>query len=146
GPVAWIIVALLSVPFALWGINSYFQGSGARGAKIAKVGDQTITDRQLQRAYNKRFRRLRQMMGKRFDPDTINPQALRVQVLQSLIQRSLLIQYAHAKGYQVSDSSVLAYLKRMPAFQQNGSFSSDRYRQILKRIGLQPAAYESQIR
>src|SRR5690625_2954379 len=106
GPVAWIIVALLSVPFALWGINSYFQGSGAKGDEIAKVGGQTITDFQLQRAYNKRFRRLRQVMGKRFDPDMVHPKAMRAQVLQSLIQRSLLLQYAHDKGYRISDSSV----------------------------------------
>lgn len=146
GPVAWIIVALLSVPFALWGINSYFQGGSGGGDSVAKVGGQSITKYQLQRAYNQRFRRLRQMMGQHFDPDIIKPQVLRIQALQSLIQRSLLVQYAQDHGYRVSDRSVLAHLKQTPAFQENGTFSSKRYRQVLKRSGMQPAQYEARIR
>jgi peptidyl-prolyl cis-trans isomerase D len=145
GPVAWFIIALICVPFALWGINSYFEGGGGSN-DVAKVGGQTISDTQLQRAYNNRFRQLQQMMGKQFDPDTIKPQVLRKQVLHSMIQRSLLIQYANEQGYRVTDGEVLAYLQQMPVFQENGKFSPQKYHQLLQQNGMQAQAFEDQIR
>lgn len=145
GPIAWFIIALLVVPFALWGINSYFQGGGG-GNDVAKVGGQTISNMQLQQAYSNRYRRLKELLGKNFNPDMIKPKALRKEVLQSLIQRSLLVQYANQQGYRVTNQQVLGYLEQIPAFQDNGKFSPQTYRQVLKQHGMQPATFEGEIR
>lgn len=145
GPIAWFIIALLVVPFALWGINSYFQGGGGSN-KVAKVGSQTISNVELQRAYNQRYQRLRQILGSHFNPDMINMKAFRHEVLQSMIQRSLLLQYAQKQGYTVTDQAVLNYLEQIPAFQKNGQFSKKKYRQVLQQHGMQPENFENEIR
>jgi hypothetical protein len=45
GWVAWAIVILISIPFALWGIQSYL-GVGGEPV-VAKVGGTEITERQF---------------------------------------------------------------------------------------------------
>lgn len=144
GPVAWFIVALISVPFALWGINSYFGGTAQ--ADVAKVGDQTISQRQFQTAYEQRFRQLQTMLGDQFDPDKINPAQFRRGVLQGLIEQALLTQHAVNAGYRIGDDQVLDYLMTIPAFQDNGRFSSDTYRNILQRQGMTAQSFEASVR
>ena len=69
GPFAWIVVAIITVPFAFFGIETFRSGGG--DATVAKVGDEKITQRELQVGYEQRYQRLQQMMGESFDPSLI---------------------------------------------------------------------------
>lgn len=144
GPIAYVIVGLITLVFAVWGIGSYFTPSA--NPVIASVGDVDITKYQLQQAYNQRYRQLRTLMGEAFDPDTINPQQLRRSILQRLIRRAVLDQYALNAGYRVTDTALLRRLKSNPRFQVNGQFSTERYHALLSRNGIQAAAYEARLR
>ena len=55
GWVAWLIIGLLIVPFALWGISEYFTGGAA--ANVAEVNDADITLNDYQRAYQQQQNR-----------------------------------------------------------------------------------------
>ena len=48
GWIAWAIVILISIPFALWGIQEYL-GVGSEPL-IAKVNDREITEREVETA------------------------------------------------------------------------------------------------
>jgi len=48
--VAWVIVGLLIIPFALWGINSYFDGGGS--AVIADIDGTEIHYRSISALYS----------------------------------------------------------------------------------------------
>lgn len=144
GPVVWFIVGLLIVGFSLWGIESYF--TTPPNPKLAEVGDVEITRAELQRAYDQRYQRLQALMGDNFRHDMIEPAAFRRSVLDELVQAALLKQYVSNRRYGVSDAQVFEYLKTVPAFQVDGSFSPEVYRTALAREGIGLAAFEDDLR
>lgn len=144
GPVAYVVVALIALVFGVWGIGSYFTPSS--DPVVASVGGTNITHNQLQQAFNQRYARLRQMMGKNFDPSMVPPDKLRHAVLQSMISEAVLDQYATTAGYTVTSANLLAELRSDPQFQKNGQFSAKRYRALLAQAGIAPARYEASLR
>jgi peptidyl-prolyl cis-trans isomerase D len=144
GPIAWLVLGLLIVGFSLWGIESYF--TTPPNPKLAEVGDVEITRAELQRAYELRYQRLQALLGENFSHDMVDPNVFRRNVLDELIQAALLEQYADSQRYGVSDAQVLQYLKTIPAFQVDGSFSPEAYRAALAHEGIKAAAFEDNLR
>jgi peptidyl-prolyl cis-trans isomerase D len=144
GPIVWVIVALIAIPFAFWGVES-FQTSGG-DPTVAKVGDQKITEAQLQAAYDQRMRQLQQMLGESFRADMIEPQRFREGVLQEMIQETTLRQHAKGAGYTATDAALLTTLNTIPAFQKDGKFSAEAYKEALARQGMTPQSFEAQLR
>ncbi len=144
GPLAYAVVALISLVFGVWGIGSYFTDSP--NPVIAQVGDTEITKYELQQAYDQRYQRLQQLMGENFDHDLIEPESFRRDVLNGLIQQAALSQYASEQGYRITDQGLLQALRDDRRFQVDGEFSSERYRALLSQARIAPGAYESNLR
>ncbi len=135
-----IILALIIGPFALWGINSYFSASG--NTSVAKVNGKEISPQDFQQAYQERYQQLQQMFGAAFQPGMINEKQLRNEVLQQLINETLLDQEVGKRHYGVSDAQLVAAVQQIPAFQVDGKFSSRVYRSTLANVGMTPALFE----
>lgn len=144
GPLAYVVVAVITLVFGVWGIGSYFTPSA--DPVVASVGGTDITRNQLQRAYDQRYQRLRQVMGDNFDPSVISSEQLRRTVLQSMINNEVLDQYAQNAGYRVTDAALLVAIRSNPQFQAEGEFSAQRYRGLLAQAGIAPAQYEASLR
>lgn len=144
GPIVWFIIGLLIVGFSLWGIESYF--TTPPNPKLAEVGEVEITRAELQRAYDQRYQRLQSLLGENFRHDLIDSKAFRRDVLDELVQGALLEQYVEDQHYGVSDAQILSYLKNVPAFQVDGSFSAEAYRAALTREGMKASYFEQQVR
>ncbi|HEU0198045.1 MAG TPA: SurA N-terminal domain-containing protein [Nevskiaceae bacterium] len=145
GPVVWGIVGLLCLVFAVWGIGaSPIFGGGS--STLAKVGGVKITQDAYQQAYNRSYQQLLQMMGDNFNPNQIDQAKFRAGVLNDMIDRTLLQQYAQHVGYITTDGAVYDYLSQIPDFQKDGHFSADAYRAALARSGMAADQFESQIR
>lgn len=144
GPIVWAIIALIAIPFAFVGIDS-FQGGGT-DPTVAKVGDQKITSSQVEAAYQQRLQRLQQMLGENFRSDMIEPDAFRSGVVNEMIQETALQQHATENGYAASDAAILTAIQSIPAFQKDGQFSSEQYRQMLAMQGMKPEGFERQMR
>lgn len=140
GWIAWAIVILLIIPFALWGINEYF-GSGGN-LVVAMVNGEEISQQSHQREFYMQRDRMRQMLGEQFDPSTFDEQ-LKKQALTKLINREVLIQTAEDNGYRVSEDLVVQVIQSNEAFQIDGKFSKDVYTQLLRENNLSPAEYET---
>jgi peptidyl-prolyl cis-trans isomerase D len=144
GVFAWIIVILITIPFALWGIHQYFGGGAS--TTVAKVNGVDISQQQIQFAYLQRRERLQQMLGDNFDPKLFSEKRLKQQVLQQLIAREALVQAVTKAGFRVGDALLGAEIRAMPAFQEKGGFSADRYNRALQAQGMRPAMFEAQMR
>jgi len=144
GWIAYAIVGLISIPFVLWGIGEYFRGGS--DAPMATVNGQDISPRTFDQAYNQERQRLAQAFGGTVPPDMLEGLGLKRQVLDGLILREVLRQYAHEQGLRVSDAELAAVLRGVPAFQENGVFSQARYEQVLSLQGQTPLSFEHEVR
>jgi len=120
----FVLVPVLILLFALWGIGNYLGGSFSQ-SQVAKVNDQAISISAFSTLYQS-------MQNANPHQDT---KALKLQVLQSLISKAILSQGLHQLGFAISDTALDQIIYQIPAFQQNGQFSMDRYQAFLKNIG-----------
>lgn len=141
---AWVIVLFLCVPFAFWGINQYFDPVARDAA--ATVNGEEIASFQVEQAFQQRYQQLIEAFGDQLPPGLINERALRREELNQLIVQELLRQKMQEQGYRAGDDQVRETIRSVPAFQENGRFSPERYRQALMMSGRSPAAFEALIR
>lgn len=144
GPIVWFVVGLIAIPFAFWGIDSFNTGGG--DPVVVKVGDQKITQGQFRQSYEQRYQQYRSLLGESFRADLFDENRFRELTLEDMIQESAMRQYALGEGYRASDATMRDFLVSVPAFQKDGRFSADTYRELLQRQGLNPEGYEAQLR
>ncbi|QHS09218.1 SurA N-terminal domain-containing protein [Sinimarinibacterium sp. NLF-5-8] len=144
GLIAGFVVALVSVPFAFWGIDSFNSGGG--DPVVAKVGDQKIHDSQFRQQYDQRYQQLVQLMGDNFRADLLDKNRLREAVLRDMTQESMLRQYTQKRGFYADDATLFDALSNEPAFQRDGRFDPEAYRDALMRVGFSSERYEAQLR
>ena len=145
GWLAKVILALIIVTFALFGVDSYMSGDKS-GGKVAEVGDVGISREELAREIQAQSDRMREALGPAFDPAVTEKADFRKQVLDSLIERKALLQEAQKLKFLAPDAYVASVLGQIPAFQQDGTFSQKRYEAVLRQNGRTPAQFENELR
>lgn len=144
GPFVWFIVGIIVIPFAFFGIETLRTGGG--DPTVAKVGDQKITQSQFRAGYDQRLQQLQQLMGENFRPEMLDQERFRQNVLEDMVQESLMRQHVRKAGYRAGDGELFAALAAIPAFQQDGKFSAETYRSRLAQQGYTPSRFEAQLR
>lgn len=140
GWIASVIIGLLAVTFALWGIQSYIGGSAGPG-KVAKVNGKEITTGELDAAYG-RLRQNLQARSQNSQPLNEAAQvALKQQALQQLITMQVLSSAAKKKGYFIGATQLDNFILQMPAFQEQGNFSPQKFQQTLNILGYAPEQF-----
>ncbi len=132
---AKIILALIAIPFALWGVDSYLKDAG-NSVAVATVGDRDITRQE----FDQELRQLREQ-GRNTDA----PQ-LRQAVLTALVNRSLELQQVEKAGLRVPDALVGELIRGAPMFLDNGQFSNPRYQEWLRQQNLSAPVFERRFR
>ncbi len=139
------IFVIVIPPFAFFGIDSYFQGSGDGGI-VGTVGDYRISQAEFAQALSERQDMLRNMSGGRLDPALLDSQELRLSVMENLVQQQLLVQRAVRTGLAVSDQQIQEIVANVDAFKEDGKFSYARYEELLRAQGLTPIGFEQRVR
>jgi len=140
-----VFLALICLPFALWGVDSYVHSGGA-GEDPASVGGTKITSQQFQQAWREQLDRMRQQIGADFKPEAMNTPEARLALLNSLIDQRLLLLEANQARLGISDEALRSFIARIPALQENGAFSMARYEAALRAQGLSQPQFEAQLR
>ena len=141
---AYTIIGLLIIPFAVWGINYYFEGGGPMDAAI--VGDSTISVPEFQRTYQQQRQRMQAMFGGNADLALLDGPRLKQQVLQQLIEERVLTQLAREQGLRIGDRQLHDAIVTLPVFQQNGRFDKELYDRWLRNQGYVAATFEESFR
>ena len=153
GWVLWVMIGIICVPFAFWGIQSI--GGGGGDPVIAKVGGwfgglvgaERITESQLRVQYERRYQQLQAMMGENFRADQVNPKTFRDIVLRDMIEQITLRQFSDKAGYAAPDAALIEAIRGIRAFQgKDGQFSIDVYHEALASKGYTTARFESEMR
>lgn len=120
GWIAKVILGLIIVTFAVWGLDSYFMGGGQE-PPAAKVNDDEISQREFLRTLKNQEEALKQQL-----PGKVDEKALRAQVMDQMVNSQLLAQAALKAGFTVLEPQVLAELHGIEIFQDGGKFSQAR--------------------
>ncbi len=138
GWVAYLIVGLITVPFALFGIQQYIGGSS--NPAVASVDGEDISLTTYYQELNTQQRNLQQQLGASYSAEIDN--ALRQTLIQSLIDEKLLENFTNSMKLVTLDEEVRSFIQSNPVFQVDGVFSEDRYIQLLRLNNFTPLAYE----
>jgi peptidyl-prolyl cis-trans isomerase D len=145
GWLAWIIVTLIIIPFALWGIQEYLRPTPKR--VIAEVNGVEIPERNFQQQVHQRKQQLREMLRNQNIDLSFMESQIRENTLSQMIEEELLMQTAIDSGMRISDELLQQRIKQIPGFQEeNGTFSQARYEQALKNQGISPGGFEMEMR
>ncbi len=121
---AWVIVILISVPFALWGINSYITPDA--NPSVANVGDYKISVQEFQNAVQTESKEFKGQIDDAF---------IKKIVLERLISNRALINFLTNSGQSISKEQIDLFIRTDGNFQLDGVFSEDLYNRSL------PSAY-----
>lgn len=143
GIVAWVIIGLIILTFALWGIQEYFNGGAETG--VASVNDAEISALEYRQVYQQQRERMQEMLREGFDENVYGPQ-LKNDTVQGLIEAELLYQTAVNQGQRVSDAELAAMIQSFEAFQAEGKFDKAQYERLLRQQGDGPVAFEARLR
>ncbi len=138
GWIAYLIIGLITIPFALFGIQSYIGGSS--NSIIASVDGEEILLTTYYQELNLQQRNLQQQLGSNYSSEIDT--ALRQTLLDSMIQEKLLENYANSLELVTLDEEVRAFILSNEVFQVEGIFSEERYNQLLRLNNYNHLSYE----
>lgn len=129
GWIAGVIVAILCLAFALWGMEYYLSGNSDQKT-VAKVNGEEITQSQVAVVY----KQLRNQQHLEADSGVINDflqKQLNAAALNKLVNQYVLAEAAIKAGFAQSNEQLGAILAAVPAFQQNGQFSQEMFQRVI---------------
>ena len=140
-----VLLLLLVVSFAIWGIGDVFYG-GAQNPTVAKVGSAEISASELADAFNRSLNNLQQRLGSTIDREQAIQLGLMQQALQDLITRRLIDLRARDMGLTVADDTLRQLVTEDPLFHSAGQFDRDRFEQLLRASGMTEQGYLASLR
>ena len=138
GWVAYLIVGLITVPFALFGIQDYVSSSA--NSSIATVDGEDIDVNVYYQELNTQQRNLQQQLGAAYSQEIDT--AIKQSLIDSMINEKLIENFANSLGIVTLDDEVRSVIEMNQAFIVDGKFSEDRYSQLLRLNSYSPAGYE----
>lgn len=138
-------LVLITLPFAFWGVDSYFRGSSGAG-ELASVGGSPISRQEFAQAMRDQQERLRNQLGREFNPAMLETPEARQAMLDSLVTQRLLLLHAAKSGLRATDAQLIEVISSIPALQEDGKFSRQRYEQALRAQGLAKEGFEAKLR
>ena len=139
-----IVLALIILPFAFWGVDSYRKSGGA--SPLATVDGEKIGQQEFENALNQQQQRFREMAGANFDPSFFDKPEIKSSVLDRLVTQHLMAIEARKAGLSIADEQIGQIILSIGAFQKDGKFDRGLYESILKEKGKTPADFDAEIR
>lgn len=144
GWLAKLILALIVIPFALFGIDSYLNNAGS-GVAVAKIDGSKISMQEYGIAMENVRNRL-QAEGQKVDAQMLESPAFKQSVLDGLIARRLVGDVIKQQRFTITDEQLSQHILGMPEFQENGKFSETLYHKTLEQNKLTATRFEASIR
>ena len=136
GWITALILGLLAIPFALWGVDSYFDGGQLN---VASVDGHDISVDAYRRNLDDERRRVA-------DPKLFDVPEMRQQVVEKLIHDYLAAKNAQSAGYRISDQELARQVRQLPWFQRDGKFDPKLYEVVVRNQGQTRSGFEQSLR
>ena len=139
GWIAYAIVGLITIPFALWGINFYFQSDN--DPVMFSVGDFSVKLRE----FNQEILMIKQDFQRRTSREISNVYAQQ-RVINEILRSQIVSEQTKQYDYYVPDRDLGKHIAQQELFQIDGRFNRKEYLQQLKQLGYSQNNFEEKIR
>ncbi len=140
-----VVMGLLVISFAIWGIGDIFRGFGQNSA--AKVGGTEISIEQFSRFYNDRLQQFGRRFGRALTPDQARALGLDRQIIAQLIADTTLDEKVHDWRLGLSDKEIAKRITSDPSFRDaSGKFDRARFEYLIRNGGYTEASFVAEQR
>ena len=133
----FVIVAFIATSLFYFGSGS-LKGDGVRSAAPATVNGEEVPAARFQRMQRNYLEQYRRVYRQDITAEMAERMGLTQQVISELVQEALIIQRANREGITVSDEELRLRIQSIPAFQEDGRFSRERYLAQLRQTRIDP--------
>ena len=144
GLIAGFIVLLISLSFALFGVQQYISSSAR--VIVAEVGGEEIDLREFQDSLRRLRRQAQSLLGDSFDSADWGSDVVKQRALDELVNGRLVDQKIADLRIRISDTQLARQIQKIPTFQDENGFSKRLYQQRLPILGSNELAFEERIR
>ena len=135
-----ILMGLLVVSFAIWGIADIFRGYGTQ--TLIKVGDTEITSQEYSRTQRDVLRVMSSDAGRTLSIQEAREAGLDNRVLERLIGGAAVDTHAKSLKLGISDAALLEGIMKDPAFKDStGNFNPLALQQALRNLDMSEQGY-----
>jgi len=140
-----VVMGLLIVSFAIWGIGDIFRGFGR--SSLAKIGHTEIGIEQFRQIYNDRLQQIGRQIGRPISPDQARALGFDQQLLGQIVAETALDERTRELGLGLSDAEIARRITEDPMFRGiTGQFDPGRFQQIIRSAGYTEARYAAEQR
>ncbi len=134
-----IIMGVLIVSFAIWGIGDIFRGGVNR--TVASVGSTSISADEFRAGFNTELRRIQQQVRRPVTTEDARAFGLDRELLNRMIDEAAVNQKTRELGLAVDQATVLRSVTEAPEFKVGGMFDRNRLAEALQQAGLSEQAF-----
>jgi peptidyl-prolyl cis-trans isomerase D len=138
GAASWaakILLFLLVISFAIWGVADVFRGYGQ--GSLARIGEVEISTEEFQRTYQLELDGLARQLGRRLTAEQARAFGVDGRVLSQLLGAAAIDAHARQMRLALSDETVAEAVRRDPMFRgPDGKFSQLTLEGLLRQAGL----------
>ncbi|HSG75978.1 MAG TPA: SurA N-terminal domain-containing protein [Burkholderiales bacterium] len=142
---AQVVLVLLVIPFAFFGLESYTRSVGGRD-DVATVNGSPITQAEFAEELRRQQDRLRAAFGPNIDAEALDTTESRLALVDSLVSQRAVADAALRGGLSVSDEQLRETIAAVPAFQGENGFSRANYEALLRAQNMTPQTFEARLR
>jgi peptidyl-prolyl cis-trans isomerase D len=140
GTVAKILLGILVLSFAIWGIQDIFRGFQAKD--LATVGERALSSEEFRIQLNQAMQRMSQQSGQQVTLEDARKFGLPQQILDRMIALAAIDSLGEKLGLNISSQAVKQEIEANPAFHNDkGQFDPQRLLAILRQNGLTEAGF-----
>ena len=142
GWIAGVIIGLLVISFAFWGVSFYSGQSGS--ITVALVNDTEISFRSFQRSFTQLRKQMLSILGDSLSLD--EEELIKNQTIEKLIESELINQLVIDSKLNITNEKLVDSIKSIEVFRDDTGFDRVKYERAISSIGMPAAVFEAQLR
>lgn len=140
--VAKLLLSLLVLSFAVWGISGRLMGGLAGHGAVITAGGTKVSINEYRLAYDRQLSVMSQQFGQRISREQATALGIDNQVLAQLVSGAVLDEQARKLGLGLSKDRLAELTREDPAFKgPGGTFDRRTFEYLLRQIGMRPEDY-----
>lgn len=145
--VVYTVIVLVTFVFVFFGVFSPRSTRGLHESAVAgTVNGEPIGIPEFNRELQRRMEFFKQISGGKFTDEQMGAFRIRESVFMELARRKILIQEAARRGIEPSKEEIRSRVREVAAFQKNGQFDFQTYKDVLAANNYTPTTFERMVR